>query len=64
VISATETLFEYAGTYFLVALFESLLRQPIPGIWLVDSLGSLKRNIQVSALDSEVKSRCLFLNEV
>lgn len=48
----------------MVALFQRLLRKPVPAIRAVNRSRCLQSNIEVSALYSEVKACVSILNEV
>jgi hypothetical protein len=50
--------------YFVVSLFESGLSEAPPAIGSIDGSGSLESNIQVSALDGEIKPSTLILHEM
>ena len=48
----------------MVALFQSLLRQPFPTFRPINSLRRLESDIQVTAFNGKVKPRVLVLDEV
>ena len=51
-------------TYLMVALLQSLLRKTLPAFRPVNSLRSIQRHVQITALDSQIEARVLFLHNV
>ena len=48
----------------MVSLLQGLLRQTFPALRSVDTLRSLKSDIEIAALDRKVEARVFILDEV